>query len=229
MNNNLLSFLGLALRGGRLEVGEEPVSLAAQGGRARLLLAASDASGNTLRRVEHLAEAGQCLWLIIPFSKTELGGALGRSSVAMTAVTDLGMASAVVRRLAAMDPERYGDASERMALKVRRAAERRTTPPREKTHSRRPPGPPRGPRRSGEAFHSRERRGPGPKPYTKEQRPYSKGNPSGPKPSRDSRPPYAKSGKPHGESRTRKDGRSQTQEKRGGHPSGPDRSRGRRR
>lgn len=166
MNNNLLSFLGLALRGGRLEAGEEPVTSAAQGGRARLLLAASDASGNTLRRVERLAEAGHCLWLRLPFSKEELGGALGRSSVAMAAVTDLGMASAAVRRLAAMDPEQYGDAAARMELKVRRAAERKTAPPREKQPSRRPaagprrPGVPEG--RGAESFHHKtDRRRPG--------------------------------------------------------------------
>ncbi len=49
---NILSLLGLALRGGRLAVGEEPVALAAKAGQARLLLVASDAAGNTLRRAE---------------------------------------------------------------------------------------------------------------------------------------------------------------------------------
>ena len=54
--NNVLSLLGLALRGGRLAVGEEPAALAAKTGQARLLLTSSDAAGNTLRRAEHLAE-----------------------------------------------------------------------------------------------------------------------------------------------------------------------------
>ena len=100
--NNVLSLLGLALRGGRLAVGEEPAALAAKSGQARLLLAASDAAGNTLRRAEHLAEEGHCLWLVLPFTKAELGGALGRASAAIAALTDLGLAAAVAERTSAL-------------------------------------------------------------------------------------------------------------------------------
>lgn len=128
MNNNILSLLGLALRGGRLAVGEEPVALAAKAGQARLLLAASDAAGNTLRRAEHLAEEGHCLCLTLPFAKAELGGALGRGSAAIAALTDTGLAAALTKRLAALDPERYGEAAARMDLKLRRAKERRANP-----------------------------------------------------------------------------------------------------
>ena len=123
--NPVLSMLGLALRGGRLAVGDEPTTLAVRAGAARLLLTTQDAGGSTLRRAEHLAEIGKCLWLTIPFPKTELGGALGRGSAAIAAVTDLGLAAAIVKRLAALDQEAYGEAAERMALKVHRAAERR--------------------------------------------------------------------------------------------------------
>lgn len=42
--NNILSLLGLALRGGNLAVGEEPVEAAARARDARLLLLASDAA-----------------------------------------------------------------------------------------------------------------------------------------------------------------------------------------
>lgn len=144
---NVLSLLGLALRGGRLAVGEEPAALAAKAGQARLLLTASDAAGNTLRRAEHLAEEGHCLHLTLPFTKAELGGALGRGSAAIAALTDLGLAAAAAERLALLDPERYGEAAARMDLKRRRAKERaaaphrapskRDPPPRER--DRRPP------------------------------------------------------------------------------------------
>ena len=129
--NNVLSLLGLALRGGRLAVGEEPSALAAKAGQARLLLTASDAAGNTLRRTEHLAEEGHCLWLRLPFTKAELGGALGRGSAALAALTDTGLAAAVAERLAQLDPERYGEAAARMDLKRRRATERKTAPRRD--------------------------------------------------------------------------------------------------
>lgn len=124
--NNILSLLGLALRGGRLAVGEEPTVLAAKSAQARLILLASDAADNTLRRAEHLAQEGHCLWLILPFSKAELGGALGRGSAAVAALTDTGLAAAVTERLALLSPERYGEIAERMELKRRRAKERQS-------------------------------------------------------------------------------------------------------
>lgn len=144
MNNNILSLLGLALRGGRLAVGEEPTALAARAGQARLLLAASDAAGNTLRRAEHLAGEGHCLWLVLPFTKAELGGALGRGSAALAALTDTGLAAALTERLALLDPERYGEIARRMELKRLRAKERQSAP------HRAPPEDRRKPRRDGE-------------------------------------------------------------------------------
>lgn len=124
-SNHILSLLGLALRGGNLAVGEEPVEAVARARDARVLLLASDAADNTRRRVEHFAEAGQCLWLRIPFTKAELGRAVGRSSAAVTAVTDIGLANAIVHRLAELDPVRYDEAAARLELKAKRAAERR--------------------------------------------------------------------------------------------------------
>ena len=117
-NERILSLLGLALRGNRLAVGEEPVEAVARARDARVLLLASDAADNTRRRVQHFAEMGQCLWLRIPFTKAELGQQLGRSAVAVAAVTDIGLASAVTQRLAQLDPKQYGAASERLQLKA---------------------------------------------------------------------------------------------------------------
>ena len=160
-NNKILSLLGLALRGGRLAVGEEPAALAAKAGQARLLLAASDAAGNTLRRAEHLAEESHCLRLVLPFSKAELGEALGRDSAAIAALTDLGLADAVAERLAQLDPARYGETAARMDLKRRRAAERKAAPRRSPPPKGRDTRSPK-PRREGDRFHSpQEGRKPG--------------------------------------------------------------------
>ncbi len=146
-HNNILSLRGLALRGGRLAVGEEPTALAARAGQARLILLASDAAGNTLRRAEYLAREGHCLWLSLPFSKAELGGALGRGSAAVAALTDTGLAAAVTERLALLDPVRYGEIAERMELKPRRARERRAAAPRRDPPPRKGPPPKREDRR----------------------------------------------------------------------------------
>lgn len=158
--NNFLSLLGLALRGNRLAAGDEPTALAAESGKARLILTASDASPNTLRRAERLAETGRCLRLDIPFTKAELGGALGRSGTAIAALTDLGLAAAAVSRLADMDPERYREASARMELKVRRAAERKSAQGKGEEKKRRPPRErPKGPPRKGPPGDPEARRG----------------------------------------------------------------------
>ncbi len=121
----VLSLLGLSLRGGNLAVGEEPVEAAARGKKARLLLLAEDAAPATRRRTERFAQMGQCLCLTLPFSKAELGQSLGRTSVAIAALTDTGLASAVTERLRQLDPARYAAAADQMALKARRAAQRR--------------------------------------------------------------------------------------------------------
>ena len=125
-NEQFLSLIGLCLRGRNLEVGEEPVEAVARARDARVLLLASDAADNTARRVQHFAEAGQCVWLRIPFTKQELGQATGRGSAAVVAITDIGLAVTVVRRLAEMDPEKYDEDLAKLALKAKRAAERKS-------------------------------------------------------------------------------------------------------
>ncbi|WP_300818947.1 50S ribosomal protein L7 [uncultured Oscillibacter sp.] len=208
--NNVLSLLGLALRGGRLAVGEEPAALAAKAGQARLLLTASDAAGNTLRRAEHLAEEGHCLWLVLPFTKAELGGALGRASAAIAALTDLGLAAAVAERLARLDPERYGEAAARMDLKRRRARERKDAPRRDPPKKAPPPKerdrragtprreegrPPRDGRRPGRAGAPRPRNGrPGENRAGRPERPEARGPAKGrpPRGGGGGRPPFGR-------------------------------------
>ena len=123
--NKVLGLLGLAKKAGKLEVGEEPTGAAARAKDARLLLIASDAADNSYRRLRHFADAGACLYAVIPCTKDELGGALGRTSCAMAAVTDIGFATAIAEKLAEDDPERYGEITEKLRVKAQRAAERR--------------------------------------------------------------------------------------------------------
>ena len=125
MDNNILNMLGLALRAGRLEVGEEPVGAVCRARDCRLIIVARDAADNTFRRVRHFADAGQCLWISVPFTKDELGGAVGRTSCAMLALTDIGFAESIVKKLAAVDPEKYTQTAEQLSVKAQRAAQRR--------------------------------------------------------------------------------------------------------
>jgi ribosomal protein L7Ae-like RNA K-turn-binding protein len=109
-----------------LEVGEEPVESAARARDVRLLLLASDATENTARRVARFSEMGQCLQIRVPFTKEELGKAVGRAGCALLGVTDIGFAAAIARRLADEDAEAYGDAADRLGTKAQRAALRKT-------------------------------------------------------------------------------------------------------
>ena len=123
--DNILHMIGLALRAGRLEVGEEPVGAACRARDCRLILVARDAADNSFRRVRHFADAGQCLWVAVPYTKEELGEAVGRTACAMAAVTDIGFAEAIGQKLAAVDPEKYSLTAEKLHVKAERAAQRR--------------------------------------------------------------------------------------------------------
>ncbi|MFR6058606.1 MAG: L7Ae/L30e/S12e/Gadd45 family ribosomal protein [Evtepia gabavorous] len=89
--DSIPSLLGLALRAGRLAVGEEPVGVACRCHKGYLLLA-SDAADNTIRRALHFCQAGKTICLTLPLTKQELGSGLGRASCAMLALTDVGFA-----------------------------------------------------------------------------------------------------------------------------------------
>ena len=134
---HILSMIGLAKKAGRVEIGEEPVGAAARAKRARLILVASDAAPSSLRRAQSFAEVGSTILLTIPADKDALGSSLGRTSVAMAAVTDIGFAEAIVKKLAALDAEAYGAAAEQLALKAKRAQERRQEQARHEKNLRR--------------------------------------------------------------------------------------------
>ena len=123
-NDPVLHLLGLAKKAGRLEIGEEPVGAACRSRQAKLVLLAADAAPNTRRRTAHFGEAGNVLWLETPFTKEELGFILGRSSCAMVALTDAGFGAAVMEKLAARDPEKFGPAARQLREKADRALQR---------------------------------------------------------------------------------------------------------
>ena len=215
-DKNLLSMLGLCMRGGMLAVGEEPVDAVSRAHQARLLLLAEDAADNTARRVTHFAQAGNCLWIRLPFGKDELGRALGRTSCALLAITDIGFASAFAKRLAQADPARYGETAEKLAVKAARAAQRKaeqlaheknlrqgrkrkSAPSRPQTEAQRPDvpapqdpagGPPKT-RRKPQAEASRPvrgRSGPGAKPGNPRSKPPARRSSASARPYAHSRP-----------------------------------------
>lgn len=125
MTEHILSMLGLALKAGRVEVGEEPVGAAVRAKKARVIFVAQDAAPSSVRRAQSFARTGSTLCVTLPADKDALGRSLGRSSVAMCAVTDIGFAESLVKKLAALDSETYQDAADTLAVKAKRARERK--------------------------------------------------------------------------------------------------------
>ena len=120
MTEHILSMLGLALKAGRVEVGEEPVGSAARGKKARVIFVAQDAAPSSVRRAQSFARAGSTLCVTLPAGKDQLGRSLGRTNVAMCAVTDIGFAEALAKKLAALDSGTYQEAADTLAVKAAR-------------------------------------------------------------------------------------------------------------
>lgn len=98
--DNTLSLLGLARRGGNIALGEEPVAEACKLKKAFVVLIASDAGETSARRGQRMAESGNAPCAILPYTKAELGFAVGRATCALAAITDRGLARAVAQKLA---------------------------------------------------------------------------------------------------------------------------------
>ena len=94
-----LNYMALARKGGRIELGEEPVGAAARAQHARLVVVASDASDHTWRRALSFVANTTQQCIRVSYTKDELGLAIGRTSLAIAAFTDPALALAFVKAL----------------------------------------------------------------------------------------------------------------------------------
>lgn len=94
-----LNYLSLARKAGFAELGEEPVGAAARALHAHLIVVAADASDHTWRRAKSFAAGTRQQCLRLPYSKDEVGMAIGRTSLAIAAITDPALALALVQAL----------------------------------------------------------------------------------------------------------------------------------
>ena len=92
-----LNYLALARKGGRVELGEEPVGAAARAGKAYLIIVASDAGDHTWRRAKSYVAGTQQQCLKIAATRDEMGMAIGRTSLAIAAFTDAALALAFAK------------------------------------------------------------------------------------------------------------------------------------
>ena len=94
-----LNYLSIARKAGLAELGEEPEGVAAREGKAYLIAVASDASDHTWRRAKSYAAGTRQQCLRLPFTKDEMGMAIGRQELAIAAITDAKLALSLVQAL----------------------------------------------------------------------------------------------------------------------------------
>ena len=100
-----LNYLALARKAGKAELGEEPVGAAARAGKAYLVVVASDASDHSWRRAQSYVSGTEQQCIRLKQTKDELGQAIGRTSLAMAALTDASLALAFVKAMEAPDAQ----------------------------------------------------------------------------------------------------------------------------
>ena len=120
--DKVLNYLSLARKGGRAELGEEPVGAAARALHAHLIIVASDASDHTWRRAKSYAAGTDQQCVRLPYTKDEMGFVIGRTSLAIAAITDAQLALALVTALG--EPEKHKGVIEVLTTKVEKLKKR---------------------------------------------------------------------------------------------------------
>lgn len=96
----VLGLVGLGLRGRLAVVGVQQVRDAAKRGKLKIALVASDASQNSLDKVDALLLARKVA-TVRDFSGRELGEVAGREVVAVIGVSDAGLAKGIADAISA--------------------------------------------------------------------------------------------------------------------------------
>ena len=93
-----IRYLSLAAKAGRLVTGGDEVEKSIRRGKGGLLLLASDAGQNTVRRGVQLSQDPRVSLRKTAYTKSQIAAAVGRgNSVALLLVTDEGLADAFLR------------------------------------------------------------------------------------------------------------------------------------
>lgn len=116
------NYLSLARKAGRIELGEEPVGAVARAQKARLLVVAQDASDHTWRRAKSFVAGTDQQCVKVPYTKAQLGEAIGRQELALAAITDPALALAFLKALE--DPEKYKEALQSLEVRTKRVMTR---------------------------------------------------------------------------------------------------------
>ena len=125
MEDKALGLLGLMRRARAVEAGTDSACGTVRDGKAKLLIIAADVADNARRKAENASNGRRVLVLPVRYTRAELGAALGLGDCSMAAVTELGFAEAFAKNLAAVAPERYGEAAEELSRRREKTQRRR--------------------------------------------------------------------------------------------------------
>lgn len=120
-----MRLLGLAKKAGKLEAGEESVSISARAKKARLILVASDASDHLKRQAENFSDLSGGQYIVLPCQKRDLGAQLGKDTVGIVAITDIGLALSFAQKIEALDPGKCADVVQTLSQKAEKAQRRK--------------------------------------------------------------------------------------------------------
>jgi ribosomal protein L7Ae-like RNA K-turn-binding protein len=93
-----LSYLGLAMRAGKIVTGDEAVLKAVRSSEAKLVILAGDASDNTQKKFRDKCGTYD-IPLVIGFHRDSLGASIGKDQRVVLAITDKGFAEMISRQL----------------------------------------------------------------------------------------------------------------------------------
>lgn len=91
MNARFYGMLGLAMRAGRLVLGESKAADAVRSGKAEMLILAADASANTEKKFLNMTKH-YGIQTLRPGDRARLGAAVGKAAAVVIAVTEPGFA-----------------------------------------------------------------------------------------------------------------------------------------
>ena len=123
-NDPVLRMLGLARRAGKLAYGDELVREVCFAHKARCVFLAGDAGASTAKKGAFYAEKANVPCVQLPHGKIELGTSVGKSGCAIVAVTDIGLASSAVEKLAS-EHEEYAETAKLLSEKNARIQSRK--------------------------------------------------------------------------------------------------------
>ena len=115
-----LGYIGLARRGGNIEIGEQRAKALVKSGKARLMIVASDTSPGAKRRAEGYVYGYQTPLITVPYTKETISETVGIPGCSMAAFADAGLALSFVQ---ALEPDSgdYGAALDALSQRMERS------------------------------------------------------------------------------------------------------------